>query len=104
MRNILKEEGIKPRPDRISDSWTGFLKRHGETLWACDFFSVKSVTAKGIRDLYVLVYLCVQTREVIVTEATEHPTSAWACLRGNGSLNRRRPEQPNLLSSCTTEM
>jgi putative transposase len=33
VRNILKEAGIEPRPDRTSDSWDQFLKRHGETLW-----------------------------------------------------------------------
>lgn len=37
------------------------------------------MTAKGIRDLYVLVFLCLQTREAIVTESTEHPDSAWVC-------------------------
>ena len=50
-----------------------------ETLWGCDFFSVKSVTAKGLRDIYVIVFLCLQTRELIVTESTEHPDSAWVC-------------------------
>ncbi len=39
VRNILKEHGIEPGPDRTSDSWTEFLNRHGETLWGCDFFS-----------------------------------------------------------------
>lgn len=79
VRNILKDEGLPTNPDRTSDCWTEFLKRHGETLWASDFFSVKAVTPKGLRDLYVLVFLCLQTREVIVTESTEHPNSAWVC-------------------------
>ena len=79
VRNILKEEGIEPGPDRTSDSWTDFLKRHGETLWGCDFFSVKSVTSKGWKDLYVLAFLNLQTRETIVTESTLHPDSAWVC-------------------------
>ena len=79
VRNILKEHGIEPSPDRTSDSWADFLNRHGETLWGCDFFSVKSVTAKGIHDLYVLVFLCLKTREVFVTESTKHPNSAWVC-------------------------
>jgi putative transposase len=79
VRRILKEHGVDPSPDRTSDSWAEFLKRHGETLWGCDFFSVKSVTAKGIRDLYVMVFLCLKTREVIVTESTLHPDSAWVC-------------------------
>lgn len=79
VRTILKEHDIEPSPDRTSDSWADFLNRHGETLWGCDFFSVKSVTAKGINDLYVLVFLCLQTREVFVTESTLHPDSAWVC-------------------------
>ncbi|WP_437222435.1 DDE-type integrase/transposase/recombinase [Planctomicrobium sp. SH661] len=79
VRNILKEEGIQPGPDRTSDSWSNFLERHKETLWATDFFSVKTVTRRGLQDMYVLVWLCVSTREVIVSESTEHPTSAWVC-------------------------
>jgi len=77
VRNILKEEGIEPGPDRTSDSWTNFLERHKETLWGCDFFSVKTVTARGIREMYMLVFLNLETREAIVSPATEHPNSAW---------------------------
>ena len=77
VRNILKEEGIEPSPDRTSDSWSEFLKRHGETLWGCDFFSVKSVTPHGLRDMYVMVFLCLKTREVVLSDSTEHPNSAW---------------------------
>ena len=79
VRNILKEEGIEPNPDRTSDSWDTFLARHGETLYGCDFFSVKTVTAKGIRELYMLVFLSMKTREVFVSPATEHLKSAWVC-------------------------
>lgn len=77
VRNILKEEGITPSPYRTSDSWENFIKRHGETLWAADFFSVKTVTSRGLRDMYLLVFLCMKTREVIVTTSTAHPNSAW---------------------------
>ncbi len=48
VRNIPKEEGIGPAPDRTSDKWSNFLERHKNTLWATDFFSVKSITAHGI--------------------------------------------------------
>lgn len=61
IRNILKEEGIVPVPDRTSDKWENFLERHQNTLWAVDFFSVKSVTMRGIQDLYVLVFPCLHT-------------------------------------------
>ena len=46
VRNILKEAGIQPEPDRTSDSWTQFLDRHKETLWACDFFSTRCLTQR----------------------------------------------------------
>ena len=77
VRNILKEEGIQPGPDRKSDCWNNLVERHANTLWAVDFFSVKTVTTCGIRDMYVMVWLCMTTREVIVSESTQHPMSAW---------------------------
>ena len=77
VRRILKEEGIEPGPDRTSDSWTNFIERHKETLWAVDFFSVRAVTAKGLRHMYVMAFLCMETRELICSESTEHPTPAW---------------------------
>ena len=42
IRNILKEHGIEPSSGRTSDAWADFLKRHGETLWGCDFFKASS--------------------------------------------------------------
>lgn len=77
VRNILKEENIEPGPERKSEVWSDFLNRHGETLWACDFMSVRTITATGLRKMYVLVFLCVKTREVYVTTSTQHPKSAW---------------------------
>lgn len=77
VRNILKEEDIAPGPDRKSEVWSDFLNRHGETLWASDFFSVRTVTSTGLRKMYMLVFLCVKSREAYVTPATLHPNSAW---------------------------
>ena len=77
VRNILKEEGIQPGPDRTSDCWNNFVKRHAETLWAVDFFSVKTVTARGLQDMYLMAFLCLSSRELIVSSSTEHPNSAW---------------------------
>ncbi|MCR9120169.1 MAG: hypothetical protein NXI22_24805 [bacterium] len=67
VRNILKKEGIEPGPDHTSDNWDNFVKRHANTLWAVDFFSVKTVTSRGLKGMYVLVWLCRTTREVIVS-------------------------------------
>ena len=66
VRNILKEECIEPGPDRANDNWDSFIERHANTLWACDFFSRKTVTTRGLKEMYVLVWLSMTTREVIV--------------------------------------
>ena len=61
VRNILKEEGIVPGPNRTSDSWDSFLKRHAEKLWAVDFFSVRTLTTRGLRTTYLMAFLCRET-------------------------------------------
>ena len=99
VRNILKEEGIEPGPDRTSDSWSEFLQRHGETLWACDFFSVKAVTPRGLRDMYILAFLCLKSREVILSDSTEHPNSAWVTRQAEMFIDETcdRDEKPSIL-------
>jgi putative transposase len=99
VRNILKEEGIEPGPDRTSDCWDNFVKRHAGTLWGCDFFSVKTVTTRGLRDMYVLVFLCLETREAIVSTATEHPNSAWVVKQTECFLDQttNREEKPSIV-------
>lgn len=99
IRNILKEEGIEPSPDRTSDSWTNFLERHAGTLWACDFFSVKTVTARGIREVYLLAFICLETREAIVSPGTEHPNSAWVVEQTEDFLSRtsKREQKPSIV-------
>ena len=99
VRNILKEEGIVPGPDRINDCWENFVKRHAETLWATDFFSVKAVTTRGLRDMYLLVFLCLETREVIVSSSTEHPNSAWVVEQTKEFLDQtvNRDKKPSIV-------
>ncbi|MCA9106296.1 MAG: hypothetical protein KDA83_12765, partial [Planctomycetales bacterium] len=77
VKNILKEEGIEPSPKRSRGTWGEFLKAHAETLWACDFFTKRSITASGIVDLYVLVFMHLETREIICTKSTRNPNSKW---------------------------
>ena len=99
VRNILKEEGIQPAPDRTSDKWDNFIKRHAETLWAVDFFSVKTITTRGLRDMYVMVWLCMTSREVIVSDATEHPNSAWVVKQADLFVDQtaNREKKPDII-------
>src|SRR5262249_44852946 len=59
--NILKENGLDPGPDRSEGSWDEFIKRHAQTLWACDFFSKKIWTMGGLVDMFVLFFVHVGT-------------------------------------------
>ncbi|MCA9076583.1 MAG: DDE-type integrase/transposase/recombinase [Planctomycetaceae bacterium] len=99
VRNILKEEGIEPGPDRTSDCWENFIARHAKTLWAVDFFSVRTVTSRGFQEMYVLVWLCMTSREIIVSESTQHPNSAWVVQQSESFLEQtlNRDDKPAIV-------
>jgi putative transposase len=48
-----------------------------KTLVQCDFLSRKVVTLNGFRELFVLVFLHVQSRRAYISPATAHPNEAW---------------------------
>ena len=75
--NILREAGIDPSPERKKGTWDQFIKSHLATLWACDFFTKKIWTTGGLVDYYVLFFLHVGSRRVIVTGMTAHPDGQW---------------------------
>jgi hypothetical protein len=37
LRNVLARAGVPPAPTRASSSWRSFLRRHGDSILACDF-------------------------------------------------------------------
>jgi putative transposase len=75
--NIMREAGIDPSPERKKGTWDRFIKSHLATLWACDFFTKKIWTTGGLIDYYVLFFLHVGSRRVIVTGMTTHPDAQW---------------------------
>ncbi len=79
VRSILKEHGIEPAPDRVEPVWDRFLKRHASTLWSCDFFTKKAITPTGLKQYTTLVFMHIESRRVIVTKSTRHPTNDWMC-------------------------
>ena len=78
VRTILREHGVEPAPTRNEPTWDEFLKAHAKTLWARDFFTQPIWTWGGRRTAYILFFIHVGTRRVIVSKATIHPTSDWA--------------------------
>ena len=53
------------------------MKRHSSTLWACDFFTKKIWTTGGLVDYFVLFFIHVGSRRVVVTGMTAHPDGQW---------------------------
>lgn len=77
VKNILKENGLDPMPKRGEDSWDEFIKRHFETLWACDFFTKTVWTVMGPKMFHVLFFINVKTRKVHIAGMTKNPTTGW---------------------------
>ena len=70
--NVLKENGIKPAPDRPS-SWRSFLRAHWGQIAATDFFSVEVWTPKGLLTYYVLFVIDLKSRRVHLAGITRSP-------------------------------
>jgi putative transposase len=74
VRNILASAGLPPAPRRDAQSWRSFLRAHGESILACDFFTVETV---WLRRLYVLVFLSVGSRRIEYFALTSKPDTGW---------------------------
>jgi hypothetical protein len=74
VRNILVKAGLPPAPRRGSQSWRSFLRAHGESILACDFFTVDTVL---LRRLYVLAFLSIGSRRIEYVAVTSKPDTAW---------------------------
>jgi putative transposase len=91
--NIMREAGLDPGPERGEKTWDEFIKIHGATHWQCDFLTKKSWTLKGLRDLYLLVFLNVGTRRVYVAPATAHPNHEWVIEQTKAFVEYARREK-----------
>ncbi len=67
-------------------------------MWQCDFFSKRILTIKGIRDVFVLAFLNVKTRQVILSPATLHPDETWVVTQAESFVQQAR--QQGLSVTC----
>ena len=94
VRNILVKAGLPPAPRRHSQSWRSFLRAHGESILACDFFTVDTV---WLQRLYVLAVLSVGSRRIEYLACTSKPNTAWMLQQARNLLmdlddgNRQMP-------------
>jgi putative transposase len=77
VKNILIKNGFHPSPGRTKGDWNRFLKRHMETLWACDFFTQDVWTGFGKVTVYVFFFIHIGTRRVHLAGVTCNPNGPW---------------------------
>jgi putative transposase len=92
VKRILKDAGFDPGPQRGEGSWDDFLRQHAASLWQCDFFSKRVLTLNGIREAFVIAFLNVKTRQVIVSPATLHPIEAWVIEQAESFVKQARAQ------------
>ncbi len=77
VRDILKEHGIPPCPQRKGMSWKQFIQSHMDLTWATDLFTEEVWTLSGLVTCYVLFFIHLGTRRVFIAGCTPHPESVW---------------------------
>ncbi|XHR30972.1 MAG: integrase core domain-containing protein [Chthoniobacteraceae bacterium] len=77
IKKILIQNGFHPSPNRVKGDWDRFIKRHIDTLWACDFFTKDVWTGFGKVTYYILFFIHVGTRRVKVAGMTCQPNGPW---------------------------
>lgn len=78
VRNILKEHGIEPAPERSKRMpWPTFLKAHWNSMAATDLFTVEVWSRFGLTRYYVLFFIKLSNRRVHVAGLTPQPHASW---------------------------
>jgi putative transposase len=76
--NILKRHGIPPVPERKkTTTWHEFSRTHKEVLVATDFLTAEVWTTAGLVTYYVLFFIHLASRRVLVAGVTPHPDARW---------------------------
>jgi transposase InsO family protein len=71
---ILRQAGVSPAGARVQLSWRDFLRAHGDSIIACDFFTVETL---WLGRLYVLFFLEIGGRRVHFAGCTANPDGRW---------------------------
>lgn len=73
-RTIQKYMRAAPTRSPSGQSWSTFLKTHGQDLWACDFVPVVTLCFKT---LYAFVIVHLESRRIVHVNVTDYPSDAW---------------------------
>src|SRR5436190_15474242 len=72
--NVLQRHGLPPAPERTrTTTWSAFIRIHLALLAATDFFTAEVLTLRGLVTYYVLFFIHLESRRVVVAGITVHP-------------------------------
>jgi putative transposase len=72
---LLRRHGLGPPPNkRRSRTWSCFLGQYKDFIWDCDFFTV---TSARLQTFYVLFFMELRRRRLLLVNVTEHPHAEW---------------------------
>ena len=72
--DILRDAGLTPDPElRRQRTWAQFIAQHRAVIWATDFLTVDTLSGC----LYVLFFIQLHTRRVVLGGITDHPHDEW---------------------------
>lgn len=76
--NVLRRRGLGIAPERKRQTtWAEFIRRHKQVLWATDFFATEVWSTAGLVTTYVLFFIHLQTRKVVLGGVTYSPNEIW---------------------------
>ena len=77
--NIMRRNGLNPSGERLKGgmSWSEFLKIHKDVIGATDFFTAEVWTPFGLVTYYVLFFIQVKTRKIVIGGITANPNGEW---------------------------
>jgi putative transposase len=92
VRKILSGGGVGPAGQRGGISWRELIRGQAQSVIACDFFTVDTIT---LRRIYVLFFIELSTRRVHLAGLTENPHGAWTTQQARSFVcslpDRERP-------------
>lgn len=75
---MLKRHGLEPVPERERNgTWKEFIDRHRDVMWATDFLTVEVLSPCGLVTCYVLFFIHLGTRRVVLGGITPSPNAQF---------------------------
>jgi len=90
VRGWLRKAGLGPVGTRGGMSWRDFVRAHGRTMLAVDFFTIETAC---LQRLYVLFFIELGSRHVHLVGCTSHPSGEWVAQQAR-QVTWALPERP----------